>query len=674
VSLLIGPRFRRAFTAVLVAVPLVAVVGGGLSGPAAGKSSRTGRYWIVLGSNRSGDSVPYSVRSDGSRLTPLLSRGRGIQPAALSRDGSTIAYTARRGGATYIYVSRADGSGFRQLAGVPEYYAHPALSRDGNLLAVEDHGQISIVGRDGRGSRRLATGSNPDWSPDGRHLVFAAGRRVVVQELSGARREVVHRGALGSRPKWSPDGRWIAYLSYRRPHVALNVVQPDGRHRHRVAVGASTFAWSPDGRRLAFGDTGNSEHPSVGIVGVQGRHLRRLRLRISPGTSGELPEIAWSPDGRRLVLAGHAGDDADQIWIVGLDGRGLRRVTSGGTNSLIGWTRLAPVLAPARPLPPTERVVRARMIATRAPIGALSADGNRVAFVTSATRTDCYHVSVWKPGRRAIQRVSPGLSAPCGEGGYGGMYGVALAGSRVAWAEVLGCGNYCEVLLESATLAARRPRAVGPESSFDANEGEGWDYHLYGAGNLLVFNDGSRLVRIGGGHENCVGGDSSAARICTTLRRGAHASPVDSVSAGMIAIRETDQVAVLDAQGALVRTFPFTPEDVSAARLESGHLVVARLAFLEKYDVATGAREVSRPLPAGYTLSDFDESTGIALLRRPKTIMFLRLADGASFTLKQRHSYLLADLVQRGLYYSYEAGRRGRLVFVPRSQLLRRLR
>jgi len=193
------------------------------------------------------------------------------------------------------------------------------------------------------------------------------------------------------------------------------------------------------------------------------------------------------------------------------------------------------------------------------------------------------------------------------------------------------------------------------------DEGDRWDYHLHGAGNLLVFNDGSQLFRISGGRE-------------TTLRRGAHAAPVDSVSAGLIAIRETDQVAVLDAQGALVRTFPFTPEDVSAARLDSGHLVVSRLVFLEKYDVATGAREVSRPLPAGYTLSDFDESTGIALLRRPKTIMLLRLADGASFTLKQGHSYLLADLVQRGLYYSYVVGKRGRLAFVPRSQLLRRLR
>jgi Tol biopolymer transport system component len=646
--------------ATLVAVPLVALVGGGLSEPAAGKSARTGRYWIVLGSNRTGESLPYSVRSDGSRLTPLLSHGRGIEAAALSRDGSTIAYTARPGARTNIYVSRADGTGLRRLVQVVEYYAHPALSRDGKLLAVEDHGRISIVGTDGEGRRRLTTGANPDWSPGGSELVFTHGGKLVVQTLSGALRVVARRAGVGAHAVWSPDGRWLAYLSYRG-RKGLYVVRPDGRRLHLVAPLASTFAWSPDGRRLAFGDTGYREHPRVGIVGVHGRRLRRLHLDLAPGISGQLPEVAWSPDGRRLVLAAHRPDEeADQIWTVGLDGRGLRRVTSRGANSLIGWTRLAPVLPPARPIPPSAHAIGPHLLATRQPIGALSADGSRVAFVTGGT-ADCAHVSVWKPGRKAVRRVSPVLPAPCGEGGEGGMYGLVLAGSRVGWAEILGCGNYCEVQLRTATLAGRRAQAVGLEGSFNADEGEPWDYHLHGAGNLLVYNDGSQLFRIGGGHE-------------AILRGGAHAAPVDSVSAGQIAIRETDQVAVLDSQGALVRTFPFTPEDVSAARLDSGHLVVARLAFLEEYDVATGAREVSRPVPAGYALADLDARDGIALLQRPKTIMLLRLADGASFTLKRGHSYLLADLMQRGLYYSYEVGKRGRLVFIPRSSLLRRLR
>jgi Tol biopolymer transport system component len=676
--MLFRPRFRRALSAALVAVPLAAFLGGGLTAPAAGKSAGAGRYWIVLGSDRDGQgSRPYSVRSDGSRLTPLLSHGRGIEAVALSGDGSTVAYTAHRGGSTPIYVSQADGTGFRRLAvGAGVYYAHPALSPDGGLLAYEDRGQIAIVGTDGQGNRRLTSGSSPDWSPDGSALVFADAQAIVVQPLSGSRHEVVHRGAMGGRPVWSPDGRWIAYVSYegsRRKKNGLYVVQTNGRHRRLVGPAATMFAWSPDARRLAFADAGNSETPRVGIVGVRGRHLRRLSLRVSPGLPGGAAGVAWSPDGHGLILSAHAGNDPDQIWIVGLDGHGLRRVTSSGMNGLVGWTRLPPVLGPALRLPASERVSGPHTVMTRMPITDLSADGHRLAFVPGATATDCDHISVWTPGRKTIVRVSPGLPAPCRGRGEGWMYGVELAGSRVAWAEVLGCGNSCEVTLESATLAARRPGDVSRGGSFNADEGRPFDYRLHGDGELLVFNDGSRLVRIGGGREHCAEGDPSTARICSTLRRGAHAGPIDSASQGLIAVREPDEVAVVDELGILVRTFPFTPNDVSAARLDRGHLVVARLAFLEDYDVATGVRELSRPLPAGYTLADFDESTGIALLRRPKTIMLLRLADGATWMVRLSHGPVLAALEQPGLFYSYAVGKRGRLVFVPRSNLLRRL-
>jgi hypothetical protein len=103
-----------------------------------------------------------------------------------------------------------------------------------------------------------------------------------------------------------------------------------------------------------------------------------------------------------------------------------------------------------------------------------------------------------------------------------------------------------------------------------------------------------------------------------------------------------DEVAVVDAQGTLVRIHPFLPEEVSAARLDGGRLVVARLAVLEVYDVATGARELSRPLPTGYKLADVDG--GIAMLRRAETIMLLRLAAG--------RGPRFADLEPPGLYYS----------------------
>ena len=76
-------------------------------------------------------------------------------------------------------------------------------------------------------------------------------------------------------------------------------------------------------------------------------------------------------------------------------------------------------------------------------------------------------------------------------------------------------------------------------------------------------------MRVGGGSEHCQEGEPKSPAICTTLRRASHAGPVDSVSAGLIAVREPDEVAVLDAQGALVREFPFLPDEVSAALNQS---------------------------------------------------------------------------------------------------------
>ena len=97
------------------------------------------------------------------------------------------------------------------------------------------------------------------------------------------------------------------------------------------------------------------------------------------------------------------------------------------------------------------------MVATRAPVVGLSADGSRVAFVTGATRTDCHHITVWRPAQESLLHFSPSLPAPCPEYGDGRIYGVKLAGTRVAWVNVLSCGNSCDVALESATLGGHVP-------------------------------------------------------------------------------------------------------------------------------------------------------------------------------------------------------------------------
>jgi WD40 repeat protein len=641
------PRLVEA----LVASALVALTVAGAPTPAATKQA--GGAWIVLGSNRDGMTRAYSVRTDGSRLTLLLPAKLGsVTPSAASRNGRTVAYEVDGFGEPLgqLAVSRSDGTGLRALA---RTFGDVALSPGGKLVAFTSPGKRSfhlfVVRADGSDRRRLTSrgdASDPDWSPNGKAVVYSdeshARVAIVVQPLRGKSRVIV-RGRDVSTPQWSPNGKWIAYSASK----GLALVRPSGADRHLVARGAIySFAWSPDGRKLAYG-----AGAKLFVAGRDGRAPRRIRVRGAQS----IDSVSWSPDGRWLALEASRNEKNTQIWIVGANGRGQRSVAHEGSNTLVGWSRLAPVQPPAPPLLPSEWMLGQDTIATRTPVSDLSADGGGVAFVVNWTGADCQHVVVWTRSSEALTRFQKPSTA-CGDGG---ILGVELAGSRAAWVSYSGCGNFCDATLETATLDHPTPIAVSYDS-FNANEYFEWP--LRGDGELLVLNEGERLVRVGTGTETCGKG------LCTTLRRGAHSSPVDSVSGGLIAVREADSVAVLDAQGSLLKLLPFGHNEVKAARVDAGHLVVARSSVLQVYDAATGAALQQRPLPAGYTLTDVDG--GVAVLQRDETIMLLRLDDGRSVALKPGRGPVLADLEPTGLYYSYvtdEGG--GRVVFVPRSSL-----
>jgi WD40-like Beta Propeller Repeat len=637
----------------LLATALVVLAAGG----ATASAGRTPRYWIVLGSDRDGTSRVYSVRGDGGRLSPILARP--FTPLALSRDGRTIAYYGDFG----LTVSRADGTGFHPVAKdvfVSPPDEQPALSPDGRLVVfwrLSARGiWLASTGRRHAPRRLAPSGIQPDWAPNGKAIVLTDTASVFVQPLRG-RRRIVARGAGLAAPRWSPDGRFIAYASQakRAAQKGLWVVRPDGSARRRVSRETpSTFAWSPDGTTLAYGRA-----DGVGLVRVAGGRPRALRLGFAAVVS------AWSPDGRLLALVGHRGDDPDQIWVVRPDGHGLRRLTSAGRNTALGWTTVAPRRPQARPVPPAERIAGARAVTTRTPMGELSADGPRVAFVPNGSRVDCDHVTVWTPASRSFVRLAARLPAPCANLGtvsYA-IYDLELAGTRAAWADIEGCGNSCDVALNTATLA-RPLSAMVTDAGGGGGAGGGdfFDFHLHGHGGLLVFNrgyQGPELERIGNGRE-------------TTLRRGAHTAFAESVSASRIAIREADSVTVLDAHGAVVRVFPFGRGELGAVRLDGDRLVVTRGDVLEAYDVATGAAELQRPLPSGYALTDADG--GIAVLQRGNEILLLRLADGRSFRLAPGREPVRADLEPTGLYFSYAtAGGGGRLVLMLRADVNRRL-
>lgn len=132
--------------------------------------------------------------------------------------------------------------------------------------------------------------------------------------LPNGERVVIGGPGEASSPAWSPDGRWLAF-AFRPAGVAtaeIWVSAADGSLRRQIShdgAGAyESLAWSPEGERLAYVArdyrTGAS---GVWVRDADGQAPRQLLASDLEYFSG----LAWAPDGRRLlVAAGFPGPEA----------------------------------------------------------------------------------------------------------------------------------------------------------------------------------------------------------------------------------------------------------------------------------------------------------------------------------------------------------------------------
>jgi TolB protein len=270
----------------------------------------------------------FAADGDGKNERPLLPATGLDYNASFSYDGKWIVFTSERGGSADIYRVHADGSGVERLTDGPSYDDQAALSPDGSTLAfvsTRDGGTANVwlldLARHEYTNLTKDAGGNfrPSWSPDGKWIAFSSGRDtkpgraepswellqstaiyIVHPDGTGLRRLTELGGYAGS-PQWSRDGRRIVYHQ-----SAAKEVYP-GRFRGTAAsqivsidveTGATETHTKGVGIKVSPRYVGGDDIGYLKIFGDK-QGLRFTSGR--EGAAGELRHPSWSPDGKTMV-------------------------------------------------------------------------------------------------------------------------------------------------------------------------------------------------------------------------------------------------------------------------------------------------------------------------------------------------------------------------------------
>ncbi|HEV7684688.1 MAG TPA: DPP IV N-terminal domain-containing protein, partial [Pyrinomonadaceae bacterium] len=235
---------------------------------------------------------------------------KAIGGAQISPDGKWVAYTVSNADfkqdafVTQIWLVEVSSGRKIQLTRGEKSSGNPRWSPDGEWLAftsnrIEDKNQIFVINPAGGEAQQLTKSETAiggfAWSEDGRSIAYTATEPV--PQLSKDRKDY-----LGDYEVVRKDYNF-AYLWTINVNEALNGPLVGKQRTKKKDFSVDSFAWSPDGSKIAFSATVNPDliqgvTSDIYLLKLADDSVTKLVSQPGPDTGPR-----WSPDGKQIVFS-----------------------------------------------------------------------------------------------------------------------------------------------------------------------------------------------------------------------------------------------------------------------------------------------------------------------------------------------------------------------------------